>query len=189
MEYLRRQLEQMRTGEGAARCSGRSENIEVGQLHQNRNRCCSATRKRGRGPVASSLWHCRPPTTTRLRPTRNSVSIDSRGSPHNTTTTTHDPNHSTFSSSYYPPVNRGTTPQSCHGPVRSPSTIIQEAAGLHDAGFKKGVNRATTQVLMKTGQVERTNDRDFETEQRYAPLTHYPCSPHRKNASYQRQHH
>ncbi|KAI1537093.1 bar adaptor protein [Pyrenophora tritici-repentis] len=33
-------------------------------------------------------------------------------------------------------------------------------------GFKKGVNRATTQVLMKTGQVERTNDRDFETEQR-----------------------
>ena len=34
------------------------------------------------------------------------------------------------------------------------------------AGFKKGVNRATTQVLMKTGQVERTNDRDFETELR-----------------------
>ena len=34
-------------------------------------------------------------------------------------------------------------------------------------GFKKGVNRATTQVLMKTGQVERTNDRDFETEHRY----------------------
>lgn len=33
-------------------------------------------------------------------------------------------------------------------------------------GFKKGVNRATTQVLMKTGQVERTNDRDFETELR-----------------------
>jgi hypothetical protein len=46
--------------------------------------------------------------------------------------------------------------------------IIQEAAGSPDAGFKKGVNRATTQVLMKTGQVERTNDRDFETEQRYA---------------------
>jgi hypothetical protein len=35
-----------------------------------------------------------------------------------------------------------------------------------NAGFKKGVNRATTQVLMKTGSVERTNDRDFETEQR-----------------------
>jgi len=33
-------------------------------------------------------------------------------------------------------------------------------------GFKKGVNRATTQVLMKAGQVERTNDRDFETEHR-----------------------
>lgn len=33
-------------------------------------------------------------------------------------------------------------------------------------GFKKGVNRATTQVMMKTGHVERTNDRDFETELR-----------------------
>jgi len=52
--------------------------------------------------------------------------------------------------------------------------MIQEAAGSPDAGFKKGVNRATTQVLMKTGQVERTNDRDFETEQRYAlPHTRY----------------
>lgn len=34
------------------------------------------------------------------------------------------------------------------------------------SGFKKGVNRATTQVMMKTGHVERTNDRDFETELR-----------------------
>ena len=34
------------------------------------------------------------------------------------------------------------------------------------AGFKKNVNRATTQVMMKTGHVERTNDRDFETELR-----------------------
>ncbi|KAF2841686.1 putative BAR adaptor protein [Patellaria atrata CBS 101060] len=33
-------------------------------------------------------------------------------------------------------------------------------------GFKKQVNRATTQVMMKTGHVERTNDRDFETELR-----------------------
>jgi amphiphysin len=40
-------------------------------------------------------------------------------------------------------------------------------ANTGTVGFKKGVNRATTQVLMKTGQVERTNDRDFETEQRY----------------------
>lgn len=44
--------------------------------------------------------------------------------------------------------------------TRSPQTY-------GNAGFKKGVNRATTQVLMKTGSVERTNDRDFETEQRY----------------------
>lgn len=40
-------------------------------------------------------------------------------------------------------------------------------ANIGAVGFKKGVNRATTQVLMKTGQVERTNDRDFETEHRY----------------------
>lgn len=33
-------------------------------------------------------------------------------------------------------------------------------------GFKKAANRAGTQILMKTGQVERTNDRDFETELR-----------------------
>ena len=35
------------------------------------------------------------------------------------------------------------------------------------AGFKKNVNRATTQVMMKTGHVERTNDRDYEVEERY----------------------
>ncbi|KAJ6171684.1 BAR-domain-containing protein [Penicillium chermesinum] len=34
------------------------------------------------------------------------------------------------------------------------------------AGFKKNVNRATTQVMMKTGHVERTNDRDYEIEER-----------------------
>ncbi|RMZ90766.1 hypothetical protein DV736_g2016, partial [Chaetothyriales sp. CBS 134916] len=34
------------------------------------------------------------------------------------------------------------------------------------AGFKKNVNRATTQVMMKTGHVERTNDRDYEVEER-----------------------
>lgn len=53
-------------------------------------------------------------------------------------------------------------------------------------GFKKNVNRATTQVMMKTGgfwnvtpqhkwlcwsiligHVERTNDRDYEIEERY----------------------
>ncbi|KAF2151403.1 BAR domain protein [Myriangium duriaei CBS 260.36] len=34
------------------------------------------------------------------------------------------------------------------------------------AGFKKNVNRATTQVMMKTGHVERTNDRDYAAEER-----------------------
>ncbi|PSK55775.1 hob3-like protein [Elsinoe australis] len=34
------------------------------------------------------------------------------------------------------------------------------------AGFKKNVNRATTQVMMKTGHVERTNDRDYAVEER-----------------------
>jgi len=34
------------------------------------------------------------------------------------------------------------------------------------AGFKKNVNRATTQVMMKAGHVERTNDRDYEIEER-----------------------
>ncbi|KAI9810560.1 MAG: BAR adaptor protein Hob3 [Phylliscum demangeonii] len=35
-----------------------------------------------------------------------------------------------------------------------------------DSGFKKNVNRATTQVMMKTGHVEKTNDRDYEAEER-----------------------
>ncbi|KAJ3490700.1 hypothetical protein NLG97_g5731 [Lecanicillium saksenae] len=34
------------------------------------------------------------------------------------------------------------------------------------AGFKKNVNRATTTVMMKTGHVEKTNDRDYEVEER-----------------------
>ncbi|KJR87657.1 protein hob3 [Sporothrix schenckii 1099-18] len=34
------------------------------------------------------------------------------------------------------------------------------------AGFKKNVNRATTQVMMKTGHVEKTSDRDYEVEER-----------------------
>ncbi|OAX78364.1 hypothetical protein ACJ72_07330, partial [Emergomyces africanus] len=32
--------------------------------------------------------------------------------------------------------------------------------------FKKNVNRATTQVMMKTGHVEKTSDRDYEIEER-----------------------
>ncbi|GAB7362201.1 hypothetical protein MBLNU230_g2227t1 [Neophaeotheca triangularis] len=34
------------------------------------------------------------------------------------------------------------------------------------SGFKKNVGRATTQVMMKTGHVERTNDRTYEVEER-----------------------
>ncbi|MCJ1307517.1 BAR adaptor protein Hob3 [Agyrium rufum] len=34
------------------------------------------------------------------------------------------------------------------------------------AGFKKGVSRATTTVMVKTGQIEKTNDRDYEVEER-----------------------
>jgi hypothetical protein len=33
-------------------------------------------------------------------------------------------------------------------------------------GFKKAVNRAGTQVMMKTGHVEKTVDRDYEIEER-----------------------
>lgn len=47
----------------------------------------------------------------------------------------------------------------------SPRLLLAERADVL-SGFKKGVNRATTQVMMKTGHVERTNDRDFETELR-----------------------
>jgi hypothetical protein len=39
-------------------------------------------------------------------------------------------------------------------------------ADTHFIGFKKNVNRATTQVMMKTGHVEKTNDRDYEVEER-----------------------
>ena len=34
------------------------------------------------------------------------------------------------------------------------------------SGFKKNVGRATTQVMMKTGHVEKTSDREYETEER-----------------------
>ncbi|EGP85404.1 unnamed protein product [Zymoseptoria tritici ST99CH_3D7] len=34
------------------------------------------------------------------------------------------------------------------------------------AGFKKNVGRATTQVMVKTGRVEKTADRDYEVEER-----------------------
>merc|ERR1712098_276917 len=54
-------------------------------------------------------------------------------------------------------------------PVQSPFTstsIPIPTATMSWAGFKKNVDRAATQVMMKTGQVEKTNDRDFETELR-----------------------
>lgn len=44
--------------------------------------------------------------------------------------------------------------------------MLADLVPRRSAGFKKGVNRATTQVMMKTGHVEKTNDRDFETELR-----------------------
>ena len=34
------------------------------------------------------------------------------------------------------------------------------------SGFKKAVNRAGTTVMMKTGHVEKTIDRDYEIEER-----------------------
>ncbi|KAI9887674.1 MAG: BAR adaptor protein Hob3 [Watsoniomyces obsoletus] len=34
------------------------------------------------------------------------------------------------------------------------------------SGFTKNVGRATTKVMMKTGHVEKTNDRDYEVEER-----------------------
>lgn len=66
---------------------------------------------------------------------------------------------------------------------------------MRQAGFKKNVNRATTQVMMKTGtqrlqldfetseyadrfvgHVEKTNDRDYEVEERYGPLGSFPMT-------------
>ncbi|KAH8602464.1 protein hob3, partial [Bisporella sp. PMI_857] len=43
---------------------------------------------------------------------------------------------------------------------------IHPSVNMSWAGFKKNVNRATTQVMMKTGHVEKTNDRDYEVEER-----------------------
>ena len=45
--------------------------------------------------------------------------------------------------------------------------ILTTTSKMSWAGFKKNVNRATTQVMMKTGHVERTSDRDYEVEERY----------------------
>ncbi|KAI4720694.1 BAR-domain-containing protein [Aureobasidium sp. EXF-10727] len=44
-------------------------------------------------------------------------------------------------------------------PIKSPATMSW-------AGFKKNVNRAATQVMVKTGHVEQTHDRSYEVEER-----------------------
>ncbi len=51
--------------------------------------------------------------------------------------------------------------------LRRRSVLSDNGSGV---GFKKNVNRATTQVMMKTGHVEKTNDRDYEVEERWAFL-------------------
>src|ERR1700753_3526475 len=53
----------------------------------------------------------------------------------------------------------------CRGQVRQHPVVPAGVTKLI-IGFKKTVGRATTQVMMKAGQVEKTNDRDFETELR-----------------------
>ena len=48
-------------------------------------------------------------------------------------------------------------------PKESP---IKTAVKMSWAGFKKNVNRAATQVMVKTGHVEQTHDRSYEVEER-----------------------
>jgi hypothetical protein len=42
----------------------------------------------------------------------------------------------------------------------------KSASNMSWAGFKKNVNRAATQVMVKTGHVEQTHDRSYEVEER-----------------------
>jgi hypothetical protein len=42
----------------------------------------------------------------------------------------------------------------------------KSAVTMSWAGFKKNVNRAATQVMVKTGHVEQTHDRSYEVEER-----------------------
>jgi len=42
----------------------------------------------------------------------------------------------------------------------------KKASIMSWAGFKKNVNRAATQVMVKTGHVEQTHDRSYEVEER-----------------------
>ena len=50
---------------------------------------------------------------------------------------------------------------------RLQDNVVNRCVFTPRVGFKKNVNRATTQVMMKTGHVEKTNDRDYEVEERY----------------------
>lgn len=43
---------------------------------------------------------------------------------------------------------------------------VKTALKMSWAGFKKNVNRAATQVMVKTGHVEQTHDRSYEVEER-----------------------
>ncbi|KAI4843308.1 BAR-domain-containing protein [Aureobasidium sp. EXF-8846] len=43
---------------------------------------------------------------------------------------------------------------------------IKSTVTMSWAGFKKNVNRAATQVMVKTGHVEQTHDRSYEVEER-----------------------
>lgn len=45
-------------------------------------------------------------------------------------------------------------------------TPHKSASTMSWAGFKKNVNRAATQVMVKTGHVEQTHDRSYEVEER-----------------------
>ena len=48
----------------------------------------------------------------------------------------------------------------------SPGSVLFELTISARSGFKKAVNRAGTTVMMKTGHVEKTIDRDYEIEER-----------------------
>jgi len=43
---------------------------------------------------------------------------------------------------------------------------VKSTVKMSWAGFKKNVNRAATQVMVKTGHVEQTHDRSYEVEER-----------------------
>lgn len=64
------------------------------------------------------------------------------------------------------------------GAPRATAPAAQVTLTHGPTGFKKNVNRATTQVMMKTGHVEKTNDRDYEVEERWGN-TQSPNEPNK----------